>query len=208
MSLTALNHPLQLPEIITVIGQHLDIPDLIRCLRVCSSWQASFLPFAWCSVSIQSAKPNPTVEALSRYRQHIKDLSCHDGVWQEYMSIFCPNLRQLSIHCTNDSAPVVIGQYKQLRSLRVHGTELAPSGFFILKPAGHLYNVSSLELYSVDIESTETANFWNMCLPLEKFATRDTSIEEPPPGLATFEHLQELEYGLRTNMSICHPNSS
>ncbi|KAI8348107.1 hypothetical protein B0O80DRAFT_187047 [Mortierella sp. GBAus27b] len=95
MSLTALNHPLQLPEIITVIGQHLDIPDLIRCLRVCSSWQASFLPFAWCSVSIQSAKPNPTVEALSRYRQHIKDLSYHDGVWQEYISIFCPNLRQL-----------------------------------------------------------------------------------------------------------------
>lgn len=194
-------NPLDLPEIRTAVGRYLDDPGLVQCLQVCRSWYASFLPFVWSTILIMQDDYNPPIEALSRHSGFVKKLTFQSDVWQEYGSIHCPHLVSLAIYCGENPAPVIITQYEQLRSLKIYGMSCDPSQFSTFKTTGSLSNLSELELYVVNVQPADTADFWNMCMTLETLTIHHASIPEPPDRSIAFERLRELRVGIKSGIS-------
>ncbi|KAF9191165.1 hypothetical protein BGZ50_009599 [Haplosporangium sp. Z 11] len=92
---------LDLPEIRLLIGMYLDHHELTQCIRVCATWHASFIHFLWgtVEVNITSGEPYPTVDAITKHRTLIKDLT----IWTDYSTVRSltqtyPRLEYLSIN--------------------------------------------------------------------------------------------------------------
>ncbi|KAF9966922.1 hypothetical protein BGZ73_000807, partial [Actinomortierella ambigua] len=48
-------HALALPEILSLVGQQLDMATLARALRVCKLWHSSFVPILWSALTIDGS---------------------------------------------------------------------------------------------------------------------------------------------------------
>jgi len=199
MPLSATSDPLALPEIRSIVGRFLDFPDILRCLRVCRSWRATFSPFVWDSVSLQKVD-RPTVHALDQHSSLVKNLSYHLDVWNEYKSIHLENLSLLKIQCNWNSPPIVVSQYEHLRCLEVAGG-VVDSRRYVFKPY-HLHNLKDLKLRGMDIDPEDTAAFWELCTQLEALLMNNTDIPELPDSSVTFERLQKLGVYMRSNVSL------
>ncbi|KAK3810294.1 MAG: hypothetical protein J3Q66DRAFT_352708 [Benniella sp.] len=204
--------PLNLPEVRDMVGKHLDRSDLARCLCVCRSWHASFVPLVWSTASIlpEPTHLNPSLEAFIRHCHHLKELSYTVDAPREYRSTPCPKLSDLQVSVTqppanpppNDTVVIDIPQHEQLRTLRIKGAEMGPSLRIIWKPAHHLHNLSGLSLSNLEIEPQDTTTFWDLCTQLEVLQTANVSVELPVQSI-TFDRLMCL--GL--NLSLKPRNS-
>jgi len=197
-------NPLDLPEIRSIVGQHLDRLDLVRCLRVSRPWHASFVPFVWSTAFIlpELTYRNPSLEAFKRCSHHLKELSYTVDAPHEHRSTPCPRLLRLTVHVIRPPAnpPVLIDipQHEQLRSLCINGANVVR---IIWKPAHHLHNLSRLDLIDLEIESQDTTTFWGLCTQLEELLTSNVSLELPVQPIA-FDRLQRLGLSLKSRISI------
>ncbi|KAK3810298.1 MAG: hypothetical protein J3Q66DRAFT_352719 [Benniella sp.] len=198
-------NPLDLPEVRDVVGKHLDRSDLARCLCVCRSWHASFVPLVWSTASIlpEPTHLNPSLEAFIRHCHHLKELSYTVDAPREYRSTPCPKLSDLQVSVTqppanpppNDTVVIDIPQHEQLRILRIRDANMGPSRRIIWKPAHHLHNLSELSLSDLEIEPQDTTTFWDLCTQLEVLQTANVSVELPVQSI-TFDRLKCLGLGL------------
>ncbi|KAK3818539.1 MAG: hypothetical protein J3Q66DRAFT_174371 [Benniella sp.] len=201
-------NPLGLPEIRSMVGRHLDQPDLARCSQVSKSWHASFLPLVWSTVSIrpEPTHRNPSLEVFNRYSQYVKNLSYTVDAPHEYRSTPCPRLLDLLVYVTQppanqpriDTILIDIPQHERLRSLCIEGDEMSR---IIWKPAHHLHNLSKLDLNHLEIEPQDSTTFWGLCTQLEELMTINVGVELPVQSI-TFDRLQQLGLSLRPRISI------
>ncbi|KAK3810297.1 MAG: hypothetical protein J3Q66DRAFT_443813 [Benniella sp.] len=212
MTSTNIN-PLAIPEIRSMVGQHLRRPDLPRCSRVCKSWHASFVPLVWSKVILReetcSRLRNPPLEAFIRYSHYLKDLNYATDAPHEYRSTSCPNLLRLEVNVTRyskgediDIVPIQIAQYEKLRYLRIEGCGLR-SQRILWEPVHH-HNLYELELYDLEIVPTCTATFWDLCTQLVSLKIEDVTVAEMPARSITFDRLQRLELELKSQNPIEH----
>ncbi|KAK3810290.1 MAG: hypothetical protein J3Q66DRAFT_65135 [Benniella sp.] len=204
-------NPLDLPEVRSIVGQHLDQPDLARCLCVCRSWHASFVPLVWSTAFIlpEPMHRNPSLEALIRYSHHLKELSYTVDAPHEHTSTPFPSLLSLTVYVIQlppkppriDTVMIVIPQHEQLRSLCINGAKMGPSLRIFWKPARHLHNLSKLDLNDLEIEPQDTATFWDLCTQLEELLVNNISFELPVKT-TTFDRLQRLELCLKPPIAL------
>ncbi|KAK3810300.1 MAG: hypothetical protein J3Q66DRAFT_443816 [Benniella sp.] len=200
-------NPLDLPEVRSIVGQHLDRSDLARCLRVSKSWHASFVPLVWSTTTIRevsygSGDKNPPLDAFLRHSHHIKHLDLTIDAPQQYGLTPCPNLLNFKVKIFRDDEsesieiiPIVIAQHEQLRRLLVVNKCLE-SPRVIWKPVHYYHNLSELDLEYMEIEPTGTTAFWDLCAQLESLRIEKVSIAEMPARTITFDRLQHLDLGL------------
>ncbi|KAG0043303.1 hypothetical protein BGZ83_011550 [Gryganskiella cystojenkinii] len=89
----SIENPLQLPEVLFLIGQHLLPTSITNCIRVSHAWHKAFIPFLWTDLEItilNEAKDDdsldeddedyflrkalPTVEAIQKHASYIRKL--------------------------------------------------------------------------------------------------------------------------------------
>ncbi|KAK3810286.1 MAG: hypothetical protein J3Q66DRAFT_405045 [Benniella sp.] len=126
-------NPLDIPEIRSMVGQYLGRSNLARCLRVCKSWHASFVPLVWSTFlvvsDLYSRGHDPLLlEAFIRYRHYLKYIVLRIDAPEVYRLTPCPNLLRLRVDVYRskesesiDIVPVEIAQYEQLRYLQIIG---------------------------------------------------------------------------------------
>ncbi|KAK3810287.1 MAG: hypothetical protein J3Q66DRAFT_352697 [Benniella sp.] len=198
-------NPLELPEIRSAVGQYLSRPDLARCLRVCKSWHASFVPLVWSTAHIYSypSDNNPPLETFIRCSHYIKDLHLNINAPQEYMFTPCPNLLRLRVNGYwskksegADIVPIEIAQYEQLCYLSINGHNIQ-SQRIIWRPI-HYHSLSELELRNLEIEPTCTATFWDLCTQLVSLKIEEVTVAAMPARSIAFDRLQHLELELKS----------
>ncbi|KAK3813272.1 MAG: hypothetical protein J3Q66DRAFT_412773 [Benniella sp.] len=200
------NHnPLDLPEVRSIVGQHLDLPDLARCLRVSKSWHASFVPLVW-STTIWvgghgAGHNNPSLEAFLRHSHYIKDLDLNIDASQQYSPTPCPNLLHLEVCIfriygseSMDIMPVVTAQYEQLRRLSIRNACM--ESLRVIWNPSHHRNLSELDLRLVEIEPAGTTAFWVLCTQLASLRIVRVSVAGMPARSITFDRLQHLDLEL------------
>ncbi|KAF9433028.1 hypothetical protein BGZ76_009977 [Entomortierella beljakovae] len=100
-------NPLQIPEIISLIGGHLELNDLIRCLLVSKAFHQVYIREVWKSIKTRkftevkssSAKTiTPTKELLEKYKHFIKSIE-FQNVYPKYLFdlVECKNLRTIVV---------------------------------------------------------------------------------------------------------------
>ncbi|KAK3810301.1 MAG: hypothetical protein J3Q66DRAFT_65170 [Benniella sp.] len=206
-------NPLDLPEVRDVVGKHLDRSDLARCLCVCRSWHASFVPLMWSTTilweeSYGARHKNPPLDAFLRHSHHIKHLDFNIDAPQQYSLTLCPNLLNLRvIICRMDKGesmdiiPIVIAQYEQLRRLSILNTYMETNRV-IWKPVHYYHYLSELDLKYMEIEPTGTTAFWDLCAQLESLRIEKVSIAEMPARTITFDRIQHLDLELKSQNPI------
>ncbi|KAK3810296.1 MAG: hypothetical protein J3Q66DRAFT_391411 [Benniella sp.] len=207
-------NPLDIPEIRSMVGQYLGRSDLVRCLRVCKSWHALFVPLVWSTITvgpeIYSWDDQPPLDAFIRHSHHLKVLSLDIDAHHEYRSTSCPNLLRLRVNAIRkiesegiDIIPVQIAPYEKLRYLNIYGVVMRTSQRIIWEPV-HYQSLSELELRSLEIEPTGTATFWDLCTQLVSLKFDRVTVTEMPARSITFDRLQRLQLELSSQIPIEH----
>ncbi|KAG0318453.1 hypothetical protein BGZ97_003752 [Linnemannia gamsii] len=94
--------PLDIPEIRTTVGWHLDPCDVYSCALVCRDWARTFVPILWHTIDF-SRKPQIPLYVLKKHARHIRRLEYlelsekGDAVRMLCFSSGIRNLRHLSI---------------------------------------------------------------------------------------------------------------
>ncbi|GJJ68405.1 hypothetical protein EMPS_00751 [Entomortierella parvispora] len=70
-------HPLEIPEILSSVGQFLSGDTLTKCLRVSKLWHSMLLPWVWKSIKISAAfrRHHPRLSLVQKYRSLIQILT-------------------------------------------------------------------------------------------------------------------------------------
>ncbi|KAF9348422.1 hypothetical protein BGX34_002495 [Mortierella sp. NVP85] len=205
-------NPLDIPEIRSMVGQYLGRSNLARCLRVCKSWHASFMPLVWSTTKVwketSSVLHNPPLEAFIRYSHHLKDLYYYTDAPEDYRFTPCPNLLRLKVDFTwirkvrgTNIVPVQIAPYEKLRYLSIYGVDMGLSRSVMWEPV-HYHNLSELELHDLEIKPTCTATFWDLCAQLASLKIEKVSVAEMPARSIIFDRLQRLELELKFQNSL------
>ncbi|KAF8940696.1 hypothetical protein BGZ58_005232 [Dissophora ornata] len=89
---------LEIPEIRLRIGLFLASCELAACTRVSRSWNDTFTVLLWrvCSVISHSSR-NPTLEALNKHADQIRDLRYYGHINHGYFSPECSRLASLTV---------------------------------------------------------------------------------------------------------------
>ncbi|KAG0356044.1 hypothetical protein BC939DRAFT_467812 [Gamsiella multidivaricata] len=91
-------NPLELPEILSLIGEYLRLKDALSCIRVCKSWKAAFLPSLWRRFTFAyGASPSQTL--LEQNAHHIRSLIIENPEPTYLATLFslCRQLEDISL---------------------------------------------------------------------------------------------------------------
>ncbi|KAF9929293.1 hypothetical protein FBU30_001723 [Linnemannia zychae] len=109
---------LLLPELLTIIATHLDVPDIFQCIQVCRTWNRLFIPYLWLTFDDSSYRwpeilihhdsdsppegkgKNWIFALFAKYGHHIRHLHIR---WRIILDAAgsgrnCTRLQSLSIH--------------------------------------------------------------------------------------------------------------
>ncbi|KAF9585735.1 hypothetical protein BGW38_000997 [Lunasporangiospora selenospora] len=124
-------HPLLIPELLFKAGQLLDLPSVIRCLRVCRLWQATLEPLIWEVIApIVTGYPSmpyaywPPADVIPAKAHLIRCLLRPPLSELNPFLSTCTGLTRLDIDTTrqtsmDDVAPLVQQNYNSLRSMTI-----------------------------------------------------------------------------------------
>ncbi|KAG0240011.1 hypothetical protein BGW41_007272 [Actinomortierella wolfii] len=105
---------LELPEIVALIGQHLDRPSLARALRVCRLWHRSLVPVMWSALTIDASH--------RRYRS--------STLFEQWLDLLEPN-----VHFTRSLAVL---SHRSLDDPDIRDTGTSSSTIPFINPDDHL----------------------------------------------------------------------
>ncbi|GJJ72727.1 hypothetical protein EMPS_05085 [Entomortierella parvispora] len=66
--------PLELPEILVMLGRHLPRDIVVVCLRVCHMWHQALLPWVWSSIKSRDTENLPQLSALETHAPLVREL--------------------------------------------------------------------------------------------------------------------------------------
>ncbi|KAF9191653.1 hypothetical protein BGZ51_006872 [Haplosporangium sp. Z 767] len=95
-------NPLNLPEIATLVVQHLEKKDLARCTLVNKAWHALFVPFLWETITLNDSRyygfaiPEIVFQRRAYVRNLVYNVNCTEPQVVEALQF--PNLKSLIIH--------------------------------------------------------------------------------------------------------------
>ncbi|KAG0225845.1 hypothetical protein BGW42_004071 [Actinomortierella wolfii] len=107
---------LELPEIVALIGQHLDRPSLARALRVCRLWHRSLVPVMWSALTIDASH--------RRYRS--------STLFEQWLDLLEPN-----VHFTRSLAVL---SHRSLDDPDIRDTGTSSSTIPFINPDDHLFH--------------------------------------------------------------------
>ncbi|KAF9082512.1 hypothetical protein BGX23_012389 [Mortierella sp. AD031] len=104
---TAQIKAIRMPELILVIGSHLNYLDLTRCIRVCRAWHLLLEPLLWRAFEYPTSAPRlrlgkhgasrtqPTLDQFRAMAHRIQRFICHREPPPHYIPTLIPTCRQL-----------------------------------------------------------------------------------------------------------------
>ncbi|KAG0229008.1 hypothetical protein B0O80DRAFT_463671 [Mortierella sp. GBAus27b] len=188
-------NPLDLPEIRVALAPFLTRNDLIRCVRVCTAWHASFSPILWSEIVVDADHDEtPSPEFLQRHHRSIKHLTHRGEVSDDHLSIHYPGLTTLQVISTrydaaaNNSAFSIIGNHPTLTHVTLLGK--TRNSYWTL-PAG-LFNLTTLKLTRINVLSQDRDTLQDLLSRLETLELNHSElIGYPTPR--TEEHPTRLK---------------
>ncbi|KAK3812578.1 MAG: hypothetical protein JOS17DRAFT_762034 [Linnemannia elongata] len=96
-------------EIYILIAKHLTIRSLHSCIRTCHSFYSSFIPHLWPYVHLSTLELESTIPPahVRANAHHIKSVSLHPVLTEEYYNIVFPRLQKLKMdNYSSDSTSV------------------------------------------------------------------------------------------------------
>ncbi|ORZ26544.1 hypothetical protein BCR41DRAFT_348480 [Lobosporangium transversale] len=81
-------HPLHIPEIISLVGDFLSLEDTLQCIRVSKSFHEILIKFIWSRITVTDDENTsyPTGEALQNNKIHLEELELYHFP-EEYVSL-------------------------------------------------------------------------------------------------------------------------
>ncbi|KAF9202044.1 hypothetical protein BGZ49_007763 [Haplosporangium sp. Z 27] len=91
--------PLELPEVVLLLGTYLSKPDLVKCVRVSKTWNAALKPYLWDQLSLDREKCRQGLDLapLERNRHFIHSITTLFIEDFRRLVPVCPNLKSFDI---------------------------------------------------------------------------------------------------------------
>ncbi|KAG0046362.1 hypothetical protein BGZ83_008462 [Gryganskiella cystojenkinii] len=99
-------HPLIIPELLNLIASFVDRRTILSCIRVSKTWNSTFLPFIYHTITFSSDEKYPPPSTLLKHASLINDLSVvsepsldndKSAALQQPINLTCPRLTVLQI---------------------------------------------------------------------------------------------------------------
>ncbi|KAF9189916.1 hypothetical protein BGZ49_003756, partial [Haplosporangium sp. Z 27] len=198
--------PLEVPEILLMVGYFLDQHEAVTCFRVCKEWHETLACLVWRKVYIIGTKSYPRMvgpdpKSLKNNRRFVQELQLNHDKYGDFVSEYM-NLQSLSL-CGINHAPKsrsrianpasLIACNNSLVKLRVQdlqGRLFRP----FWQNVSSLPNLTSLYVERIEIPATQSNDFWEACRRLEDLSLIHSSFDGGYFGKVTmsFDHLKSL----------------
>ncbi|KAF9156051.1 hypothetical protein BG015_007468 [Linnemannia schmuckeri] len=179
-------HALELPEILSLISQHLTHKDLYACVQVSRSFHLAFSPHLWSTVLVQPPRyPKrcfqfSSQQAITRYKHLIQGLHLLDVFPHNYLTAFEYTLQELhvsTLHNVLYDTGVFKGTLRQiLKTISMNANSLRYLKLTVIIPdqsvdknkevwetLTHCRDVKTLEIASLSLSLHEVRHFWEIC---------------------------------------------
>ncbi|KAF9434852.1 hypothetical protein BGZ76_007306 [Entomortierella beljakovae] len=182
--------PLELPELLQIISNHLDNHDLLSCILVCTSWHKLFVSTIWRSAFVSTeytGHSSPSTNAISKYAPLIKSLTFNSYITPDHARIHFPILdslcvteyNQVDTQQTDTSEAILIRQNPSITKLEC--IELGyPPGPSFWEAIRDLPSLRSLELTSTCFPPECADIFWETCSRLDKISFFTSNVPAIP----------------------------
>ncbi|ORZ28814.1 hypothetical protein BCR41DRAFT_344114 [Lobosporangium transversale] len=200
-------NPLDIPEIILLIGGFLSRKDLLNCIRVSKTFHGALIGFIWRKIII-SYRGHPTGEALQNNKKYIEEIFFQDCIPEEYTTLHgCDRLQFIA----NDTYSCSPQQVKFSGLLRAHNSTITGVRLTSIQSSPELFklllecsNLKHLKLSKISIND-EVDLFFQVCKRLRRLDLDNTSIHQLPIGFLDSETSEYILSNIRT-LSIDHVN--
>ncbi|KAF9963193.1 hypothetical protein BGZ65_005288 [Modicella reniformis] len=174
--------PFDLPELCEPISIYLLPADLVSCVRVCRIWKDNL---------DVGQRPDPNLEAMTRHRHFIKDLSFHGVTENERASLQYPNLTTLFFGRSWSISAASLNVAPILDTLKLSYVRFLDSSSFWVA-VSKLPNLRRLETKSLQLDRDSTHVFWMICSRLESLQTWHDELDVRPAKTMVFPLMKSL----------------
>ncbi|KAF9348967.1 hypothetical protein BGX26_012683, partial [Mortierella sp. AD094] len=175
--------PLKIPEILSLVANHLERRQVVTCLRVCKAWHKSLLPIVWHSVILKGQDgvhnmKDPSEISLHRHRQFIFRLESYLSFMN--LDTTFPNLHTLVLALVyrgsqlESSHMELFAMNPSLVNITISGEFLGDIDAEFWKAMSSLPQLRILKALFLPPGIDEIEAFWNVCSKLEEATFRET----------------------------------
>ncbi|ORZ09423.1 hypothetical protein BCR41DRAFT_358683 [Lobosporangium transversale] len=176
------SNPLDIPEIVSLVGRFLDYDDCLRCIRVSKTFHNTLAKAIWRDICVDADSTYPSGEALYNYKKYIEDLTFFYYFPEDYLSLQgCDRLQSIRCEVQRKSDLRQISDLIDSHSSTItYLTFTCPSLGDIWEP---LLKCTRLEVLSVSktrIFENEIDQFFQVFKQIKYLNMTDASISQLP----------------------------
>ncbi|ORZ04690.1 hypothetical protein BCR41DRAFT_362516 [Lobosporangium transversale] len=214
-------HPLDIPEIISLVGEHLDEKSLFCCIRVSKTFHDTLVKAIWKKTKINSPSRYPTAEALQTYKEYIEELGFYYNFPEEFGSLQgCKNLKHIEYY--GGSPPLNPTARSDLSNLiKAHSSTITKLTFYcptlreIWKALLGCTRLETLMIQEIVILKDEVDLFFQACKKVRILTISRVNISRLPSDFLndatdtfTFPNLSTLHLHKVKIVNPPHPHTS
>ncbi|KAK3810144.1 MAG: hypothetical protein J3Q66DRAFT_373186 [Benniella sp.] len=188
-------NPLNVPDILWKVPQHVTGRSLLACVQVSKTWYQAFLPQIWKDIELTKNKPHPPGAIRGyMYSRFVKTLRIRCALKREHSNLILPNLASLTVENANwdETLFKLVGNYPLLIHLDVRRYIGACSTRFLGILVG-LHSLRDVKLMGLEVNDINANTFWQLCAQLERLdvSFQRISIQDIHPAMQ-FPRMREL----------------
>ncbi|KAG0210564.1 hypothetical protein BGX28_009200 [Mortierella sp. GBA30] len=193
--------PLDIPEIRALIGQYIPRHDLTNCIRVCKTWNESYVHLIWRDLEFKKTYnpwPEPQLEAVQRHSHHVQKLDMDVGTPPWAYRIVYANLKEIIVGPCRDIMEL-IARNPTISSIDMKYPITSASRHIpgLWKSMARLQNLKTLSSSETPkVEQEDLNYFWQVCLKLESLKWEATVPSTSSLPSATRFNIRQLEMDL------------
>ncbi|ORZ04321.1 hypothetical protein BCR41DRAFT_362938 [Lobosporangium transversale] len=207
-------NPLDLPEIISCVGDFLDKSDIAKCLRISKSFHNALIESLWKRIHVRPHYRRPTEQALKKHGRYIEELVIEFKFPKGYMSLRgCSRLKHISVNLY-PSRPVPNDLINLIRAHTV--TKLSFNCQSLRETWRELLEFAHLEdltICGTNISKDEIDLFFQVCKKIKYLNMREVFIFQLPSNFLNgtdeliFPNIITLHF-VAVTIGISPPHSS
>ncbi|KAF9923180.1 hypothetical protein BGZ65_009070 [Modicella reniformis] len=188
--------PISVPELCGLIVESLDRKDLVRCVRVCKLWNATFLPFIWRSIKAGENDWPLDLWALEKHRHHVQEVLFNDlhGSQIEILSMELPNVLCLEIITNNVPTEFVEKKPRLIQLAMNDASPMDPIAFW--KAVAGLQHLRHLDFVFMEVQKDVIERFWDICERLDTIRLYLTGVAAAPDKSKTLSQVKTLDISM------------
>ncbi|ORZ29133.1 hypothetical protein BCR41DRAFT_344601, partial [Lobosporangium transversale] len=183
-------NPLDIPEIISIIGSFLDRTDIIRCICVSKTFHFSLIGLIWKRINVRGlgrlrTYRIPTNEALEKHKKYIEELDFDDFFASVFSSLQgCNRLRLVEYHTwktfkrsnLSELSDLIKSHSSTITELRLRGSSLRGAWSAVLECA----HLEALVIFEACIPNDEVDPFFQVCKKIKTLMMHEVHIDQLP----------------------------